>query len=500
MPRIKSLFILFISVIYFTSAATDGDAADTKPIWLVVANADLAKPLKPLAEWRQRQGFDTVISSDAIEVALASLPRRPRFLLLVGDDDSGNQSAVWRLPAKRMELYRWRSVQPKQYVSDMAWGDLDGDGVPEIPVGRIPAHTPAQVELVVAKILAYEKQPPTSADLQVAVWLGSPEYNATINAAASGLGVALFQTGGPSWLRPWFVSGNPGDPFCCWPPQQAARFTRQMRKGGIANVLMGHASADAFYSMTFNGRPIWYTAASAAATLDKGQPVAPMFFFSCNSGNFIHSTLCETEAFLFMPGGPVAAIGATTESHPLTNYFSSVSLLKAFGGCEKRLGVIWLNSQLEAKRSRNIFIEAMLRDVEGKLEPEIDVTKLRRDQVLMYSLLGDPATRLKLPCTLDASIKRTPTGWRWKAKKPSGAVRLNVGFRESQPKLPRWNGPQNDEEKAMQAFEAANDAFAFSPLPSPSSDSWEGTVEHPGLIRLVTVVGNTIHVAVLKAE
>ncbi len=112
----------------------------------------------------------------------------------------------------------------------MAWGDLDGDGVPDVPVGRIPARTPAEVELVVGKIIAYERQPPTSADLQAAVWLGSPEYGATVNAAASGLGVALFQTEGPPWLRPWFISGNPGDPFCGWPTQQAARFTRKCGK------------------------------------------------------------------------------------------------------------------------------------------------------------------------------------------------------------------------------------------------------------------------------
>ena len=39
----------------------------------------------------------------------------------------------------------------------------------------------------------------------------------------------------------------------------------------------------------------------------------------------------------------------------------------------------------------------VLKDVEGKLGAEIDVAKLRRAQLLMYVLLGDPATRLALP-------------------------------------------------------------------------------------------------------
>ncbi len=154
--------------------------------------------------------------------------------------------------------------------------------------------------------------------------------------------------------------------------------------------------------------------------------------------------------------------------------------------------------QLEAKRSRNFLIEALLRDVEGKLEPEINVAKLRRDQVLMYAMLGDPATRLRLPEPLEAGIQRTPAGWRWKAKRPAGAVRLEAGFRASRPTLPSWEGLRAGEENAVRAFEAANGAFAFAPL--PSADRWEGQIDRPGWVRLVATGGDAIYVAVLKAE
>ena len=143
-----------------------------------------------------------------------------------------------------------------------------------------------------------------------------------------------------------------------------------------------------------------------------------------------------------MPGGPVATVAATTESHPLPNYFSGVSLLKAFGRRERRLGALWLNAQREARRSHNVLIESMLRDVEGKLDPQIDEAKLRRDQTLMYTIFGDPATRLRLPERLDASIERTAAGWRWKAKKPTGVVRIEVGFRPLRPPLASGKGPR----------------------------------------------------------
>jgi len=400
-----------------------------------------------------------------------------------------------------MKLYRWRSAQREEFVSDMAWGDLDGDGVPDVPVGRIPARSPADVDRVVGKILAFESQPPTSADLQAAVWLGSPEYDATINALASSFAVAMVQTGGPPWLRPWFVSGNPGDPFCGWPPDQSARFTRQLKQGGIANVLMGHACADYFYSMTFGSKQIWYTAASAAKELGQGPPVAPMFFFSCESGNFARQRPCEAEAFLLMPGGPVAVVAATTESHPLTNYFSCVCLLKAFGKRETRLGALWLNAQREAKQSRNPLVESVLRDAEGKLEAEIDLAKLKRDQMLMYAILGDPATRLRLPAPLEATIERTATGWRWKAKKPPGAARIEVAYRPTRPPLVSWKGLQAGEREAARASDAANAGFGFTPIAAPPDDApWQGSIERSGSIRLVTHDANRLYVAVLKAE
>jgi len=476
-------------------------AAEKKLLWLAVSKPDLTEPLKPLAEKRRADGFEVLVSSKPVEASLSTSSRRPDFLLLVGDDEPGREESPWYLPAKRMKLYRWRNVQPQEFASDAAWGDLDGDGVPDIPVGRIPARSRAQVALVVRKILAFESQPPTAADLQLAIWLGSPEYNAAINAMASGLGVAMVQTKGPQWLRPWFVSGDPGDPLCGWPPDQPARFTRQVQQGGILSVLMGHASADAFYSMQFAGKPIFYTAGDAAGELGKGPPVPPMVFFSCESGNFARPKPCQAKSLLFLPGGPVATIGASTESHPLPNYFSGVCLLAALGGGEKRLGAIWLAAQRQASRKRDFLIEMLLRDVEGSLEKEINVEKLRRDQMLMYALLGDPATRLRLPEPLEASVERAETGWRWRARRPPGATHLEVGFRKPQALPVSQDQKPAGAEEANKASETANGCFAFTAQPSPPDDgSWEGICDRPGWLRLVAIGPSTLHVAVLKLE
>ena len=500
--RLRHLRCVWFLVVFFAATCWRGEgtrAEEEKPIWLAVARPGLAGPLDLLAQERRNEGMEVVVSTAAVEKAVAALPRRPAFLLLVGDDEPGKEAEPWYLAAKRKPLYRWRRAQPRQFASDAAWGDLDADGLPDVPVGRIPARTPAQVELAVKKILAFQRKKPTAADLQLAVWAGSPQYGAAIDTVASEMLLVMLKTTAPRWAAPWVISGNRQHPLCGWPPDQPALFTRRMREGSVLNVLMGHASAERFFSMSDGDRPIWYTAEDAAGPLEKGPPAAPMVLFSCTSGDFTRPAPCMAESFLMLPGGPMATIAATTESHPLTNYFSSVCLLKELGSGEDRLGLVWLAGQQKARKARSFLVERVLRDVEGKLEDEIDVEKLRRDQLLMYALLGDPATRLRLPKPLVASAQRTAEGWRWKAQRPVGATRLEVGHRAAVAPRDALKQRPAGREEARKAFEEANAALAFAPLPSPpDAGPWEGTVERPGWLRLVATGGGEIHVAVLK--
>ncbi len=220
------------------------EAAEQKPIWLAVVRPDLLEPLKPLANLRRRDGFDVVISTKNVGDALKEVSHRPEFLLLVGDDEPGKENASWYLPAKRMKLYRWRSVQQREYASDAAWGDLDKDGIPAISVGPDSGpHSCYEVELAVRKVVAFESQPPKPSDLNFAGLAGLSRIHCRC------------QRGGfPAWggkyapkprdrlgWKPCFVCGNPNDPFCGWPPNQPSRFTRQMKQGGIMGVIDGHA-------------------------------------------------------------------------------------------------------------------------------------------------------------------------------------------------------------------------------------------------------------------
>lgn len=201
-----------------------------------------------------------------------------------------------------------------------------------------------------------------------------------------------------------------------------------------------------------------------------------------------------------MPGGPVAVIGATTESHPLPNYFSGLCLLRTVSGNDKRLGSMWLNSQRKAMKSRDFIMERVLTNAEGKLEEKIDVGRLRRDQLLMYALLGDPATRLHLPDKLGGKIERLDDGWHWRVDKPKGATRLYVGFRPAGQSFPTAQLPL-EKAAARKRFEQANATFDFQPLAELAADKpWRGVINKEGTLRLVAIGPGHIYAIAFKLK
>jgi hypothetical protein len=308
--------------------------------------------------------------------------------------------------------------------------------------------------------------------------------------------LSIVRGSSPKWSVPWVILGNPNSPLCGWSADQPKLFTEQMRRGGAVSVLMGHARAQLFYSVN----DVTYSFREAQEGLGTGRAAGPMVIFSCHSGDFTSPGGCMTKSFVLSAGGPVAAIGATTESHPLPNYYSGVNLLKQLGGKQRRVGDVWLATQRTAMDKRSPLIDRLLRDVEGKLEPEIDVAKLRRDQMLMYALLGDPATRMRLPEQLEVTVERKDGVWQWKASTPAGAKLLRVEYRPDNPSIPKL-GEDRGEAEMRRLFKETNATFEYTALASPGAKgAWRGKIDKEGWVRFVAIGPKKMHVAVMQLK
>jgi len=198
-----------------------------------------------------------------------------------------------------------------------------------------------------------------------------------------------------------------------------------------------------------------------------------------------------------MPAGPVAVVAATTESHELTNYFVALCLSQQLGEKNKRFGSIWLAAQHKAINTRDIIMERILCNADEKA----DLAKVRRDHILMYALLGDPATRLHLPDPLNANLKYIADAWHWHLpQKPEGATKLYVSFRPDWQSLSRVWTP-HEKNTARKLFQQANDTFAFRPLAELALDQpWKGTIKKQGTLRLVATGPGRIYAAAFKLK
>ena len=470
--------------------------------------------LEPLAQKRTGDGFHVVISTESITGAIASCPREPNYLVIVGDYQENHQDEPWFMPSRIQRFYQFNYGQRDVYVADPLWGDLDNDLVPDLPVGRIPVRTTEQLQLVINKILSWENQPPDPNNLSLLVWAGTPNYNPILDNLIITLGANLVKQNAPDWMQMWSIIAHPLNPLCGWPPDHSAMFQQQLQKGAALAVLIGHARERSFLSMVRQGEYIEFTAPdkyyNPYSTYNSNPnnsenqsricPAPVMTLITCYTGDFSGSMNCLAESLLFMPDGPVTLVAATTESHPLTNAYTSLALLQNLNKNEKRLGDIWLNTQTQMLNTRNFILENILSKVENRFDDKLDIPQLRRDQSLMYTVIGDPAVKLPLPNPLTVTCERTADGWSWQAEKPDGATRLLVGFRPPIQPLLLVPTP-SDKPKAAQIFQQTNQTYAFSRLAElHRNEPWEGNFNKQGTLRLIALGPHTIYAAALKLE
>src|SRR2546425_3847404 len=145
---------------------------------VIIAYKDFIPSLAPLVAQRQGQGLRVVVadiedvfdefsfgahSPQAIKSFVAQAlghwtAPAPRYLLLVGDaslDPRDYEGFVALNGARDFVPSKLVDTAFGEACSDDSLADLDGDGIPELAVGRLPVQTVAQANLVIAKIVNF---------------------------------------------------------------------------------------------------------------------------------------------------------------------------------------------------------------------------------------------------------------------------------------------------------------------------------------------------------
>jgi hypothetical protein len=157
------------------AARTPASLLEGPAQYLVVSHPDFIDGLAPLLVARAAQGLGVkvvdvrdvyaaysfgIVDPKAIRDYIAAAARSlgTEYVLLVGGDTydylgytgAGARSFIPSLYAPTDEIIRFAPVDP-------AFADLDGDGVPDLAIGRLPVRSREEIDTVVAKTLAYER-------------------------------------------------------------------------------------------------------------------------------------------------------------------------------------------------------------------------------------------------------------------------------------------------------------------------------------------------------
>ncbi|GHA00620.1 hypothetical protein GCM10008090_06920 [Arenicella chitinivorans] len=250
-----------------------------------------------------------------------------------------------------------------QTPSDVAYGDLDNNGVPELVVARIPARTPAELANVVAKIKAYEAREG---------YVGRTAIVADKDDLGNGVSFykdaqAMIKAIPDNW------SDGVRDDFQIYPDQDGHQQAHD-RLIGLLNAGMsvvsyvGHSSQQ---SWAYTSPPM-LRAAEVASLTNFGKP-AVVTQWGCWNAYFVDTRGNTISDALLLHGenGAASVLGASTLTSSIGDRSLGVELNKRVYVRGKTLG----EAMLEAKQALAAYADY----------PDIQ---------LGLHLLGDPALKV----------------------------------------------------------------------------------------------------------
>jgi hypothetical protein len=340
---------------------------------------------------------------------------RLRYALLVGDDEPASRAdprirrrcvPSFRAPAK--VNIRWGS-EP-WIATDNPYGDLDGDGSPDLSVGRLPADSPRELETIVDKILRYEQ------DSSFGAW----RRNINFVAGVGGFGLIadaliemtakrLITDGVPAGFTTSMTYGSWRSPYCPDPRRFRVAAMDRLNEGCLFWVYIGHGARTYLDWIRVPGGsyPILDTRDVAQLKCRDGLPIAVML--SCHTAAFDKGEDCLAEEMLRSPGAPVAVVGGTRVTMPYAMSVLATGMLdEYFVQRRTTLGDVFLAAKLRMlAEDKNDPQRKSLDAIAAAVSPAPkNLFGERAEHVLLFHLIGDPLLKLRHAEKVEVEVAR----------------------------------------------------------------------------------------------
>jgi len=446
--------------LFVAAAATSAAAQDC----LVVTPKEFEPSLAAWRAHRTKQGVAIAVREPGADVgatvrdAWEKSGKKLRFVMLVGDVEKVPCALV---PRKATGPLAGMESDPN-IATDAPYADVDGDGLPDLAIGRVPADTPAEAKEYLDRVVAYE----TDTDFgdwrrKLDIVAGSGGFGPIVDAALEKLTRDLLGALTPA-VDVTMTYAFPFSAYCPPPAEFADYAVRRWNEGALVVAYVGHGSSRSADTFRFGKEtyPILGMDQVAQIAAQRGAPIS--MFVACSTGHIDGARDCLAEEMLKRPKGPVAVIASSRVSSPYSNGVIAKELLDVL----YRVDAPTAGELLTALKRRLVNdapgdeLRAQIERLGNSYAPDPAVRRADRgDHVYLYNLLGDPTLVIARPAKLEVAAaaevapgaKLRVTG---RAAFDGKATVELIRRREPMPKLPP--GGKKTPEQFQAAYEAAN--------------------------------------------
>ncbi len=374
---------------------------------LVVAPVEYQESLTEWLAYRRSQGR-TILLAEAPESAeaLRALVKRTaesgglRYVVLVGDAPALgpkglSRRAVGTVPisyAAAVMNVVWGSAP--HIATDNSLADLEGDAAPELAVGRIPCHSPGELQAYLLRVLRHERSaaPPTPRVTVVAsAGRFTPFLDSLIELTAN---QALRQLI-PSDCEVAALHSSPTSiHFPVSPIRQA--LLAGLSQQGLAWIYLGHGSPRGLDRLVDEPGMPCMLAYEDLASLREGPCPTIAALIACDTGCIDGAEECLAERLVLCPGGPLAVIASSRMSMPYGNSVLGIEMLSCLFNQHECVGDFFAEGKRRAmKTNPELPLRAAVEQIGLGVSPTPDMLQEEVvEHVRMYNLLGDPLLRV----------------------------------------------------------------------------------------------------------
>lgn len=416
MPARIILIIMATLSIIACNASTQADT-------VVVCPEKFRAAFQPWLDYRQAQGHTVkVVPSTASATQLAAFIKRHASahrldaILLVGDCRSGRNGvgqqndglvATHYVPARAIDQMGGASW----IVSDNPYADIDGDQIPDVAIGRLPADSPKELSRIVQKIIDYE----SCTDFghwrrQINLVAGVGNFGPVVDGVIEHMTRGLLTSCIPPGFKTTMTQASLSSVYCPPPDRLAETVVNRMNEGCLFWVYMGHGQTrELDWLVTPQRRyPLFRASDLTRVHCGRGKPVA--LLFCCLAGDFDAKEDCLAEELICNGDGPVAAIAGSDVTTPYAMSLLGLAMMEEFFPAQRAtLGDVFLRAKRIMAKPNAPDARRTLINLLGNWfgQPDTNLADERQDHLHLFNLFGDPLLRLRHPNPIQLDMAAT---------------------------------------------------------------------------------------------